>query len=97
MADSELPRRPTGTGPIARSVQLLAQASAAVSLFAVGGMLVGLRPGGMLDDLVVSIAGKLVVQPLVALGLLFALPALVIFLLLQRHVTSGFAAGAVKG
>ncbi|WP_327358626.1 carbohydrate ABC transporter permease [Streptomyces sp. NBC_01304] len=28
---------------------------------------------------------------------LFALPALAIFLLLQRHVTSGFAAGAVKG
>jgi N,N'-diacetylchitobiose transport system permease protein len=24
-------------------------------------------------------------------------PALVVFLLLQRHVTSGFAAGAVKG
>ncbi|WP_338703125.1 carbohydrate ABC transporter permease [Streptomyces sp. Q6] len=32
-----------------------------------------------------------------AASTLFALPALVIFLLLQRHVTSGFAAGAVKG
>ncbi|MGW7274396.1 carbohydrate ABC transporter permease [Streptomyces sp. NPDC054864] len=32
-----------------------------------------------------------------AASTLFALPALAIFLLLQRHVTSGFAAGAVKG
>lgn len=32
-----------------------------------------------------------------AASTLFALPALVIFLLLQRHVTSGFAACAVKG
>ncbi|MEU9591477.1 carbohydrate ABC transporter permease [Streptomyces sp. NPDC048219] len=32
-----------------------------------------------------------------AASTLFALPALVIFLLLQRHVASGFAAGAVKG
>ncbi|MEU6125867.1 carbohydrate ABC transporter permease [Streptomyces sp. NPDC047123] len=32
-----------------------------------------------------------------AASTLFALPALVIFLLLQRQVTSGFAAGAVKG
>ncbi|WP_326724765.1 MULTISPECIES: carbohydrate ABC transporter permease [unclassified Streptomyces] len=32
-----------------------------------------------------------------AASTLFALPALVVFLLLQRHVTSGFAAGAVKG
>ncbi|MDX3089847.1 carbohydrate ABC transporter permease [Streptomyces sp. ME02-6978a] len=32
-----------------------------------------------------------------AASTLFSLPALVVFLLLQRHVTSGFAAGAVKG
>ncbi|WP_256107563.1 carbohydrate ABC transporter permease [Streptomyces sp. ODS05-4] len=32
-----------------------------------------------------------------AASTLFALPALVIFLVLQRHVTSGLAAGAVKG
>ncbi|MFF3484683.1 carbohydrate ABC transporter permease [Streptomyces sp. NPDC002701] len=32
-----------------------------------------------------------------AASALFAAPALVVFLLLQRHVTSGFAAGAVKG
>ncbi|RII20396.1 Inner membrane ABC transporter permease protein YcjP [Streptomyces sp. YIM 130001] len=32
-----------------------------------------------------------------AASTLFALPALAIFLVLQRHVTSGFAAGAVKG
>jgi N,N'-diacetylchitobiose transport system permease protein len=32
-----------------------------------------------------------------AASTLFATPALVVFLLLQRHVTSGFAAGAVKG
>lgn len=32
-----------------------------------------------------------------AASTLFAAPALVVFLALQRHVTSGFAAGAVKG
>ncbi|MFC7840420.1 carbohydrate ABC transporter permease [Streptomyces sp. NPDC057382] len=32
-----------------------------------------------------------------AASTLFALPALAVFLLLQRHVTAGFAAGAVKG
>ncbi|GHE93014.1 carbohydrate ABC transporter permease [Streptomyces fumanus] len=32
-----------------------------------------------------------------AASTLFALPALVVFLVLQRHVTSGLAAGAVKG
>ncbi|RFU82679.1 carbohydrate ABC transporter permease [Streptomyces triticagri] len=32
-----------------------------------------------------------------AASTLFALPALAIFLILQRHVTSGFASGAVKG
>ncbi|WP_328756403.1 carbohydrate ABC transporter permease [Streptomyces sp. NBC_00271] len=32
-----------------------------------------------------------------AASTLFAAPALMVFLLLQRHVTSGFAAGAVKG
>ncbi|WP_306316858.1 MULTISPECIES: carbohydrate ABC transporter permease [unclassified Streptomyces] len=32
-----------------------------------------------------------------AASTLFALPALAVFLLLRRHVTSGFAAGAVKG
>ncbi|MGW7042223.1 hypothetical protein ACWGDT_05805 [Streptomyces avermitilis] len=32
-----------------------------------------------------------------AASTLFAAPALVVFLLRRRHVTSGFAAGAVKG
>jgi N,N'-diacetylchitobiose transport system permease protein len=32
-----------------------------------------------------------------AASTLFALPALIVFLVLQRHVTSGLAAGAVKG
>ncbi|WTP61055.1 carbohydrate ABC transporter permease [Streptomyces phaeochromogenes] len=32
-----------------------------------------------------------------AASTLFSAPALVVFLVLQRHVTSGFAAGAVKG
>lgn len=32
-----------------------------------------------------------------AASTLFALPVLAVFLLLQRHVTAGFAAGAVKG
>lgn len=53
-----------------RSVTLMAQASAGVALFSVGGMLVGLRVRGGMSDILVSVAGKLLVMPAVAVGLL---------------------------
>lgn len=61
---------------LSRGVGLLAQASSGTALFAVGGMLVGLRLGAMLADIAVSVAGKLVVMPLLAVGLVLGLVAL---------------------
>lgn len=54
---------------------LLAQASTGVALFSVGGMMVGLRVRGTVSDIVVSVAGKLLVMPAVAIGLLAAFSA----------------------
>ena len=60
---------------IDRSVTLLAQASSGVALFAIGGLLVGLKLGGMLADVVFSLVGKLLLMPAVAWGLVLALEA----------------------
>ncbi len=59
-----------------RSVTLIAQTSSGVALFAVGGMLVGLQVRGMITDVLVTVAGKLLVQPAVAIGLVVGLVAL---------------------
>ncbi len=59
-----------------RAVTLLAQTSSGVALFAVGGMLVGLRVHGMITDVLVTVAGKLLVQPLAAIGLVLGLVAI---------------------
>lgn len=61
---------------VSRGVGLLAQASSGTALFAVGGMLVGLRLTGMITDIVVSVVGKLLVMPAVGLGLVLGLVAL---------------------
>ena len=53
----------------------MAQTSSGVALFAVGGMLVGLELHGMVSDIAFSVFGKLVLSPVVALGLIAALPA----------------------
>lgn len=58
-----------------RALTLVAQTSSGLALFTVGGMLVGLQIRGMISDVVVSVAGKLLVMPLLALGLLLALEA----------------------
>ncbi|NLE97580.1 MAG: AEC family transporter [Propionibacterium sp.] len=55
---------------VERSTGLLAQASTGVALFSVGGMLVGLDVKGAVSDIVMGVAGKLVVMPAVAIGLL---------------------------
>ncbi|SDB80790.1 hypothetical protein GA0111570_103112 [Raineyella antarctica] len=58
-----------------RSLKLLAQTSSGVALFTVGGMLVGLQIHGMVTDIVVTVVGKLVVMPAVAIGLVVGLVA----------------------
>jgi predicted permease len=48
---------------LARAVNMLAMASSAVALFVVGGMLVGLRIGGVARDAARIVAGKLILLP----------------------------------
>ncbi len=60
-------------GPVARAVDMLANASGAAALFAIGGALIGLRPHGMARDVALVVFGKLVLHPLaVFVGLRFA-------------------------
>jgi malonate transporter and related proteins len=59
-------------GPVARGVDMLAGASAAVSLFYIGGTLVGLRVGTMLAQVFVVSLGKLALHPLAVLAALLA-------------------------
>lgn len=55
-----------------RPIEMLAQASAPVALFVIGGTLYGLKPGGMLADASQMALGKLVLHPL-AVYLAFSL------------------------
>jgi predicted permease len=60
-------------GPIARAIDMLANASAAVALFAIGGALVGISARGLAGDVLLVVVGKLVAHPLaVFVALLFA-------------------------
>lgn len=59
-----------------RTVGLFAQASAAVSLFVIGGSLAGLRIKGLGAQVAQIAAGKLLVHPLLTVGALLALEAL---------------------
>lgn len=55
---------------VSRSVDLVAQSSAAISLIVIGGALVGLPPGGINRAVAPVVAGKLAVHPIaVGLGL----------------------------
>lgn len=61
--------------PLSRTVNLFAQASGALSLLVIGGSLVGLRLQGMGRAVVQIGVGKLLLHPLVVLGVLyFAVP-----------------------
>jgi malonate transporter len=60
--------------PLLRSIDMLAMASGAVALFAVGGMLHGLRLGGMVGNLSLIVVGKLVLHPLAIILALLAFP-----------------------
>jgi len=60
--------------PAARAVDLLAVSTAAVSLFVIGGSLVGVRMGGMLRDVSAVVVGKLLLHPLAVLLMVWWLP-----------------------
>lgn len=62
--------------PIERTVSLLAQASAALSLFVIGGSLAGLRLQGMGRQVARVAVGKLVAHPLLTAGVLALAAAL---------------------
>ncbi|MDB5820873.1 MAG: permease, partial [Rhizobacter sp.] len=57
------------TGVLAKSINMLAMSSAAVSLFVIGGTLVGLKTAGMRRDVSAIASGKLLLHPL-AVGLM---------------------------
>ncbi len=60
--------------PVSRPIELLAAASVPVALFVIGGSLVGLKIRGMMRDVVVVAAGKLLLHPLVVGLMLWWLP-----------------------
>lgn len=64
-------------------IDVLAVTVAGVSLFAIGGMLVGLKTRGMVTDLSSLVLGKLIIHPLFVFGLMIFFPAMP---LLFQHV-----------
>lgn len=60
--------------PLARAIDLLALAAAGVALFVIGGTLVGLKVSGMLGDIALIVAGKLLLHPLAVFAALALLP-----------------------
>lgn len=60
--------------PLARAVTLFASSCAAISLFVIGGSLVGIGAKGMARDVTVVAAGKLLLHPLLALSFVWLLP-----------------------
>ncbi|MET0962416.1 MAG: AEC family transporter [Noviherbaspirillum sp.] len=62
--------------PIERTVSLFAMASSALSLFFIGGALVGLPIGGLVRRALPITFGKLIVHPLLVLAAVLALPVL---------------------
>lgn len=56
--------------PVARTVTLFSQASGALSLFVIGGALVGLQIQGLRRQVAQIVAGKLLLHPLAVLGVL---------------------------
>ncbi|MDO5691848.1 MAG: AEC family transporter [Pseudomonadota bacterium] len=64
------------TGMLDRAVQMVASSSSAVALFSIGGMLVGLQVRGQIADILTAVGGKLLLMPLLAVGLVNLLPTL---------------------
>jgi hypothetical protein len=62
--------------PVTKSVDLFASSSAAVSLFVIGGTLVGLPVSGLAGRVVPIVIGKLLVHPLIIVAAIAAVPYL---------------------
>jgi hypothetical protein len=62
--------------PLAKAVDMLSMASAAIALFVVGGTLVGLKIGGVVSDVGRIVAGKLILHPLAIFAALTLAPSL---------------------
>lgn len=60
--------------PLARSIDLFAVSSAALSLFVIGGSLVGISTHGLTRDVAAIAFGKLVLHPLLVLAAVLLLP-----------------------
>lgn len=60
--------------PLGRAIDMLANASAAVALFAIGGALVGLSAEGLAADVALVVAGKLILHPLAVFAALSLAP-----------------------
>jgi predicted permease len=60
--------------PLAKAVNLLAASTGAISLFVIGGSLVGIHIGSMKRDVIAIGLGKLLVHPLLVLALVLVLP-----------------------
>jgi predicted permease len=61
-------------GPLARAVSMVADASAPVALFAIGGTLVGLRLTGIVGEIAQISIGKLIVHPLAVVAAMQLIP-----------------------
>lgn len=62
--------------PVAKAVNLFAASTGAISLFVIGGSLVGIHVRGMRRDVTVIALGKLFLHPLLVLALIWMLPAM---------------------
>jgi predicted permease len=62
--------------PVVRTVNLFAMSSSALSLFVIGGTLVGLPMQGMAQQVMPIVIGKLIIHPLAVLLAILALPYL---------------------
>jgi len=60
--------------PLAKAVNLIAASCGAISLFVIGGSLFGIQARGMRRDISVIAVGKLLVHPVIVLGLVLLLP-----------------------
>ncbi|NQY89786.1 MAG: AEC family transporter [Colwellia sp.] len=61
---------------LSKVIDVLAVTVAGVSLFAIGGMLVGLKTKGMVTDLSSIVVGKLIIHPLSVFALILFFPAM---------------------
>ncbi|WP_271274260.1 AEC family transporter [Aliamphritea hakodatensis] len=67
----------TGLQPpafVGKAIDMLAMTVGGLALFTIGGMLVGLRPAGMVTDISVIVLGKLILHPLCIVLMIILMP-----------------------